>query len=298
MRAPSLSRSSKPALSKPTANVRDVARQPRLPSLSHHALVRSLDDTVESWFWWVARRAYGRTIAVIAGSCYLGIGLAAPILLGWPVSWLVTANIIGTALAGSLILFWFVVLVQRAQRRHLVEWTTDLRHLSSTEFEWFVGELLRREGWTVEEIGQPGAPDGGVDLVIRRGKEKALVQCKRWESKHVGVELVRAFAGVVAREGASTNSSIFVTLSEFTPFAVDEAGRLGITLWDHRDLFTRAEQQRRPDPCPVCGDPMLLDRSARGWWFRCVRPSCSGKRDIGRDPAVAVELLTLPPDPD
>lgn len=251
---------------------------------------------MESWFWWVARRASGRTIAAIAAFCYLGIGLALPIYLGWSVSWLVGANILGTTLAGLFILFWLVVLVQRAQRRHLVEWTTDLRHLSSTEFEWFVGELLRREGWQVDEIGQPGAPDGGIDLRIRRGKEVALVQCKRWESRHIGVELVRAFAGVVVREGASTRASIFVTLSEFTPFAVAEAGQLGITLWDHRDLFARAEQLRRPESCPVCSQPMLLDRSPHGWWFRCVRAGCSGKRDIGRDPAAAVELLTLPPE--
>jgi hypothetical protein len=258
--------------------------------------VRSVDETVESWFWWVARRASGRTIAAIAGICYLGIGLAIPIALGWPVPWLVTANLVGTALAGFFILFWFVVVVQRAQRRHLVEWTTELRHLSSTEFEWFVGELLRREGWQVEEIGQPGAPDGGVDLRIRRENEVALVQCKAWHSWHVGVEPIREFAGVIAREGASTESSIFVTLSEFTPFAIDEAARLGMTLWDHRDLFARAEQQRRHESCPVCGDPMLMDRSSHGWWFRCVRAGCAGKRDIGRDPAAAVELLTLPPD--
>lgn len=252
---------------------------------------------VESWFWYVARRASGRVIAAIAGVCYLGVGLAVPISLGWPVAWLVAANIVGTTLAGLLILFWFVVVVQRAQRRHLVEWTTDLRHLSSTEFEWFVGELLRREGWHVEEIGRPGTPDGGIDLRIQRGKEVALVQCKAWQSWHVGVEPIRAFAGVIARDGASPTSSIFVTLSEFTPFAVNEAKRLGITLWDHRDLFERTERNRRPTPCPVCQDPMMLDRSPRGWWFRCIRAGCAGKRDIGRDPAAAIELLTIQPEP-
>jgi hypothetical protein len=184
--------------------------------------VRSLDETVESWFWWVARRASGRSIAEIAGFFYLGIGLALPIFLGWPVSWLIFANVIGTGLAGLLFLFWFVVLVQRNQRRNLVEWTTDIRRLDAGEFEWFVGELLRREGWSVNEVGQQGAPDGGIDLAIRRGKESALVQCKRWTSWQVGVEDVRAFAGVIAREGASAKSSIFVTLSEFTPAAVTE----------------------------------------------------------------------------
>jgi hypothetical protein len=36
--------------------------------------------------------------------------------------------------------------------------------------------------------------------------------------------------------------------------------------------------------------------SPKGWWFRCVTPTCSGKRDLGTDPGHAVELLTqLPP---
>ena len=37
---------------------------------------------------------------------------------------------------------------------------------------------------------------------------------------------------------------------------------------------------------------MLLGRSSRGWWFRCVTPGCGGKRDLGRNPGRAVELLT------
>lgn len=256
-----------------------------------------LEDTVDSWFWWIARRASGRTIAVIAGFFYVGIGLLLPIALGWSIPWLVLANLVGTSIAAFVILYWFVVLMQRSHRRHLVEWTTDLRRLNSTEFEWFVGELLRRDGWTVEERGQPGTPDGGVDLVIRRGKGQAgLVQCKRWESWHVGVDHVRAFAGVIARENASPGHSIFATLGSFTPQAESEAERLGLTLWSGPDLYERSEKVRRHEPCPVCGRPMLLDRSPMGWWFRCVAEGCSGKRDLGRAPAEALELLTLPPE--
>lgn len=211
------------------------------------------EDAIESWFWWVARRASGRTITVFAGLSYLGVGLALPITLGWSTAWLVCANIAGTTIAGILILFWIVVMVEQANRRHLVEWTTNLRHLGSTEFEWFVGEVLRREGWTVEEVGRPGTPDGGVDLVVRRGEERGLVQCKRWESWQVGVDEIRAFAGVIAREDASRGGSIFATLGTFTPQAETEAARLGLTLWDGAELFARAEKVRRHEPCPTCG---------------------------------------------
>ncbi len=41
--------------------------------------------------------------------------------------------------------------------------------------------------------------------------------------------------------------------------------------------------------------PMALDRSQHGWWFRCIANGCAGKRDLDREPALAVELLTRPP---
>jgi restriction system protein len=53
----------------------------------------------------------------------------------------------------------------------------DLRRLDAHEFEWLVGELFRREGWKVEERGRHDHPDGGIDLVVARGGERAVVQC-------------------------------------------------------------------------------------------------------------------------
>jgi hypothetical protein len=195
-------------------------------------------------------------------------------------------------LAGSLILVWFAVRVQATYRRHLVEWTTDLRLLDSAEFEWLVGEIFRRDGWKVEETGRRDGPDGNIDLRLSKGGKRGLVQCKRWASWLVGVDDIRAFAGTLMREGLPGTSGIFVTLSDFTGQAREEAKRVGITLVDNRDLYARVEQVRRIEACPTCGSSMLLDRSAQGWWFRCVTNGCQGKRDLGKDPARAVELLT------
>jgi integrase len=49
---------------------------------------------------------------------------------------------------------------------------------------------------------------------------------------------------------------------------------------------------RGAEPCPTCGAPMVLDRSSRGWWLRCVAQGCQGKRDLGTAPGRAVDLLT------
>src|SRR5438445_343689 len=64
-----------------------------------------------------------------------------------------------------------------------------------------------------------------------------------------------------------------------------------------RHLAERIDKVRRPQPCPICGQPMQLDRSPHGWWLRCVAAGCRGKRDLGAEPGRAVELLTQPPPP-
>jgi hypothetical protein len=257
--------------------------------------MKRFDDAIERMFFAFAKRASGRTVAVVALLLYAGIGLALPLALGWSKSWLVSANIFGTTFAGVLILVWLVVRVQARERRHLVEWTTDLRLLDAAEFEWLVGEVFHRDGWTVEETGRQDGPDGNVDLRLTKGAKTVIVQCKRWVSYLIGVEAIRAFAGTLMREGLPGTSGIFVTLSDYTEQARAEAKGIGLTLLDKHDLYARVEKVRRSEPCPTCGSSMLLDKSSRGWWFRCLATGCAGKRDLGSEPAKAVELLTQLP---
>lgn len=257
--------------------------------------MQRLGDAYERLLLSVARHASERGILILAAALYGGIGLALPLAARWSVPWFVFANLVGTSFAGTFLLVWLAVQVQASRRRNLLEWTTDLRRLDSQEFEWLVGEVYRREGWSVEETGRRDRPDGGIDLVLRRGRESLVVQCKRWTAWRVGVEDVRAFAGALSREGRPGRGGVFVTLSSFTAQAIAEGKLLNLTLVDNVDLYARVEAVRRPVPCPKCGSPMLLDRSPRGWWFRCIASGCDGKSDLGRDPAQAVELLTQPP---
>lgn len=257
--------------------------------------VRNLDDAFEKLLLAVARRASERGILLLALVLYGGIGLALPVVAGWSLPWLIGANMVGATFAFVFLAMWLAVQVQASRRRNLLEWTTDLRRLNAEEFEWLVGEVYRRDGWNVEETGHQDGPDGGIDLVLRKGRDRLIVQCKRWQSWSVGVEDVRAFAGALAREGLPTRAGIFVTLSDFTEYARSEAKQLGLTLIDKVDLYAKVEKVRRPEPCPNCESPMLLDRSPRGWWFRCVANGCGGKKDLGGDPGQAIDLLTQPP---
>lgn len=240
-------------------------------------------------------RSSGYAVAALALLFYGVGGLALPLALDWPVLHLVVANVLGTMLAGLVSLGWFVVQVQARDRRHLVEWTTNLRLLTAEEFEWLVGEVFRREGWEVRETGRQDGPDGNVDLELTRDGQRTIVQCKRWVSWPVSVDEIRKFAGTLMREGLAGSAGIFVTLSDFTEQAKAEARKIGITLADNRDLYSRIEMVRRAEPCDICQKPMILARSSRGWWLRCVAVGFQGKRDLGRDPARAVDLLTHPP---
>jgi hypothetical protein len=252
-----------------------------------------LDRLLDRVLFGLVRRSSGRAIAAVALVLYPGIGVLLPLALSWSPAYLVAANITAVCLAASVTLAWFGLQVQLLNRRHLVEWTTDLRLLDSEEFEWLVGELFRRDGWTIEETGRRDAPDGNVDLRLRRGDERRIVQCKRWTTQLVGVDLIRTFAGTLLREGLTGRDGVFVTLTAFGSQAEAEARSMGMTLVDNRALYAQAERARRTEPCPKCQAPMVLDRSSRGWWFRCVAPGCQGKHDLGKEPARAVELLLL-----
>jgi restriction system protein len=254
-------------------------------------VVSKIDDLSERWVEVLATRISGPEAIGAALFCYLGIGLAVPLARHGSVWAFVGYNVVGTSLAGLVVIAWLGVRVEAGHRRHLVEWTTELRHLDSTEFELLVGEVFRREGWSVDETGRPDGPDGNIDLELSKDGGRRIVQCKRWEAKVVGVDEIRRFLGTLLRERLTGEDGIFVTLSDFGEQARAEAKQAGLTLIDGHELMARVENVRRPELCPECKKPMRLAHSDYGWWLRCVSEGCRGKRDLGNEPGRAVELL-------
>ena len=96
----------------------------------------------------------------------------------------------------------------------------DFRAMSWREFETLVGEIYRRQGYDVQETGGGGA-DGGIDLVLRKGSEKVLVQCKQWRTYQVGVKIVREMYGLMVAEQA--DRVIIVSVGTYTKDATDFA---------------------------------------------------------------------------
>lgn len=252
------------------------------------------------------------TVVTVAAS-YVVLRYLLPILMHGSI-WAHLGAAYAPWLTFVLALFALVAEVDKHKRRRLLAVQSDLdsiREMSWQDFERLVGEAYRRQGCRVEETGGSG-PDGGVDLILRRNGETALVQCKRWKQAKVGAPTVRELRGAVARDGATRG--IFVTCGEFTADAVAEAqGQPPIELVNGGALLELVQQAQgqkpqepvvpfpaalpqktpsmnaipaAPPPCPNCGEPML-QRTARSganaggqFWGCPAYPRCRGTRQV------------------
>lgn len=167
-----------------------------------------------------------------------------------------------------------------------------LERMSWQQFERLVGEVFRRKGFVVEERGGNG-PDGGVDLVLRLGSDRYLVQCKQWKAARVGVATVRELYGVMAAEHAV--GGFVVTSGQFTDeakrfvegrsielVATDTLLALVSDTADHD--INRAIQMDQTPECPSCGAPMVRRMARKGgrigeeFWGCSRYPVCRGFR--------------------
>ena len=164
------------------------------------------------------------------------------------------------------------------------------------EFELLIAEGFRSRGFVVKDKGGQG-PDGGVDLVLLKGNERFLVQCKQWRALKVGVTVVRELYGVMSAEGAT--GGIVVTSGAFTDDAKEFANGRNIKLVDGpllRELLQsgRAASASATPPrrnstadqampvCPRCGSSMVVREAKKGpsagnKFLGCSKfPACKG----------------------
>lgn len=183
------------------------------------------------------------------------------------------------------------------------------------EFETLVGEYFRRQGFSVVDNGG-GGPDGGVDVLLQKGSDRYLVQCKHWRALRVGVEPVRELYGVMAAQRVA--GGFVVTSGSFTDEACRFAEGREIELIEgkalqrgvraqaaqavasratgRRVMPTRpAEPAPVPEPavgsvpsCPLCSAPMTLRQARNGsapgkqFWgcSRFAQTKCRGSREL------------------
>lgn len=184
------------------------------------------------------------------------------------------------------------------------ETASALDGMSWRDFEILVGEAFRLQGFRVTELGS-GGPDGGIDLILTKGREKFLVQCKQWKAYKVGVEVIRELYGVMAAKGAT--GGYVVTSGRFTNEAMAFASGRNIELIDGSKLLTlikQAEQSIHSNApkartrqtiqasatdaprCPQCGAEMTRRVARKGvafgnaFWGCSEFPQCRGIRPL------------------
>jgi restriction system protein len=176
------------------------------------------------------------------------------------------------------------------------------------EFERLAAEGFRQRGYAVSETG--GGGGRAVDMVLARGSERFLVDCKPWRSNAVGVAPLRELhALMLAREAAG---GFVLSSGLFTPEAVRFSEGRNIQLIDGsrlRDLLHTGEEKTQPviirrdgpfldstlppsawrlraQPCPLCGGTMVEQvRSSGPLAGRRVlscshHPLCEGTREL------------------
>ncbi|WP_319549516.1 restriction endonuclease [Desulfogranum marinum] len=218
---------------------------------------------------------------------------------------------IGQYILPALFVFGAVAsLVSNSKRNKLYGEVTaskkTLSDISWQQFEVLIGEHFRREGYLVKETG-PGA-DGGVDLVLRKGGGKYLVQCKHWKAYKVGVKPVRELLGVMASSGAA--GGYVIASGQFTRDAVKFAEENNIELLGgeslkrilgakgavpvqshnvpkHEPALSNEVSSAKVEPvCPKCGSPMVLRTAKKGsragqqFWGCFTFPTCRSTRPV------------------
>jgi restriction system protein len=176
------------------------------------------------------------------------------------------------------------------------------------EFEVLVGEYFHRQGFTALDNGG-GGPDGGVDVLLQKGSDKYLVQCKQWRALRVGVQPVRELYGVMSARRVA--GGFVVTSGEFTQEARSFAEGREIQLINGKTLQRGIQAQAavsgspalrevgQPQPavpaaeatpdCPLCNAPMVLRLARQGaaagkqFWgcSRFGQTKCRGTRELG-----------------
>ena len=155
-------------------------------------------------------------------------------------------------------------------------WNNEfLQSLEWKIFEELCAELFNKIGYQAKLSGK-GA-DKGIDIYLSKHNKKfAIVQCKAWKSKKVGVKEVRELFGVMVAE--SYQQCIFITSGSYTNNAIEFAQKQTITLisgtellrlitklskYKQQVIFDKITQGDYTTPsCPSC-DIKMMERVAK-----------------------------------
>ena len=144
---------------------------------------------------------------------------------------------VASAMACALCLILFVRRISSA--RYLRMSLKKIDKLSGTSFEKYLMVQFRRMGYRVSMTSE--SHDYGADLILRKHREKIVVQAKRYH-KNVGLAAVQEAIGAIAYYEA--DRAMVVTNRYFTRSAKDLAQRNDVDLWGREEIIYNFRIQR------------------------------------------------------
>lgn len=172
-----------------------------------------------------------------------------------------------------------------------LHWSQDaLDALEWKRFELLVAKYYEAVGFRSETL--PCGADGGIDVKLFKADNPgpiAVVQCKAWHTRPVGVKEVRELLGVMTHEKVARG--IFVTTGAYTSDAVSFGNVNPVQLLDGSAILKKilalpAQQQAElllfafdgdysTPSCPSCGIKLVGRESKRGRFWGCSHyPRC------------------------
>lgn len=153
------------------------------------------------------------------------------------VPWLRSLAILLIAV-GLLLIIWRLVRYFRINRPLNIY---GVDQMSGVEFERFIEDLLRSQGYEVKRIG--GYDDFGVDLIASRLGRRHAIQVKRW-NQPVTIEAVRAaIAGMTFHK---CDRAVVITNNYFTKPARELAAGTNCRLIDRKSLAAQIKAANQP----------------------------------------------------
>lgn len=171
------------------------------------------------------------------------------------------------------------------------EWTLNLiREIEWKKFEELSTAYYQEKG--IQAKATSIGADGGIDIKLYQddsGNPTAIVQCKAWSSKQVGVKEIREFLGVMTHE--KITKGFYMTSGEFSIDAKGTATANKITLINgemllamikrlpeasQKNLLSLATKGDYTTPtCSSCDEKMVKRHSKRGEFWGCRNyPRC------------------------
>ncbi|PFG56332.1 restriction system protein [Vibrio sp. ES.051] len=172
-----------------------------------------------------------------------------------------------------------------------------LSSLSWLEFESYIGEYFKHQGYKVKQ-NLSHKPDGGVDIWLTKDGERILVQCKHWKTRKVGIQVLREMYAVMIENQAT--KMMIVTSGNFTSEAIAYAQDKRLWLINgselvhliedgryHKDKAIVSDVTETPTTtlCPNCHSPLVQRVAKRGvnagkpFWGCSSFPKCRFTRD-------------------